>query len=211
METHGISFEKWLAETKMADGKRRIIQAAVELFAENGFQATSTAAIAKSAGLSDATMFKHFKTKQELLDAIIEPLMNQLVPEFSQEFISDFETNTESIDDVLRFIIRDRWHFMNVNNQILQIVQSQLLVSDSFRAQLTEQLFDKLQHVLLAIQKLLDNTPSVIKGTSSSALIRLVAGQLLVAFIQRYKFGIQIDDNQITEQITSMTIQAIKD
>jgi AcrR family transcriptional regulator len=210
METQEISFEKWLSETKMADGKRRIIQAAVELFAENGFQATSTAAIAKAAGLSDATMFKHFKTKQELLDAIIEPLMNQLVPEFSQEFISDFETNSQSIDDVLRFVIRDRWQFMNVNNRIIQIVQSQLLVSDNFRNLLIEQLLSKLQHVLLAIQKLLDNTPSVIDGTTSSALIRLVAGQLLVAFVQRYKFDIQIDDNQLIEQITSMTIQSIK-
>lgn len=39
-------------------------QAAMELFAEHGYEATSTAAIAERAGVSEMTLFRHFKAKE---------------------------------------------------------------------------------------------------------------------------------------------------
>ena len=49
----------------------QIIQAASELCAQVGYHATSTHAIAKKAQVSEGLIFRHFKNKQELFDAII--------------------------------------------------------------------------------------------------------------------------------------------
>src|SRR5918992_1683745 len=55
------------------DERRRIIiDAALALFARKGFRGTTTKEIAEAAGCSEATIFKHFATKDELYAAILE-------------------------------------------------------------------------------------------------------------------------------------------
>ena len=49
------------------DAHARLEEAALELFAERGFEAVSTAEIAARAGLSKATFFRHFLDKPEVL------------------------------------------------------------------------------------------------------------------------------------------------
>lgn len=49
------------------DAQARLEEAALELFAERGFEAVSTAEIASRAGLSKGTFFRHFLDKPEVL------------------------------------------------------------------------------------------------------------------------------------------------
>ncbi|MCK4689198.1 MAG: TetR/AcrR family transcriptional regulator, partial [Candidatus Marinimicrobia bacterium] len=44
--------------------KKRIIDAAIKIFSEKGFQGTKTKEIAKAAGISEAMVFKYFKNKK---------------------------------------------------------------------------------------------------------------------------------------------------
>ncbi len=50
----------------------RILQAAKRLFARNGYENTSTVAIARDAGTSESQLMKHFGSKQGLLAAIFD-------------------------------------------------------------------------------------------------------------------------------------------
>jgi AcrR family transcriptional regulator len=49
-----------------------ILQAALQLFSERGFNATSTSKVAQKAGVSEGLIFRHFKNKEGLLEAILE-------------------------------------------------------------------------------------------------------------------------------------------
>jgi len=51
--------------------KENIVSAALKLFAELGFHATSTAKVAKAAGVSEGLIFRHFRNKEGLLSAIM--------------------------------------------------------------------------------------------------------------------------------------------
>ncbi len=51
--------------------KEKILDAATELFSENGYNATSISDIAKKAGISKGLVYNYFKSKEDLLDAII--------------------------------------------------------------------------------------------------------------------------------------------
>ena len=55
----------------MTDKKESILDSALELFANQGYNAVSTSKIAQHAGVSEGLIFKHFKNKQGLLDAIL--------------------------------------------------------------------------------------------------------------------------------------------
>jgi TetR/AcrR family transcriptional regulator len=58
----------------MSGDKRReqILQTAFDLFSHKGFSGTTTKDIARGAGVSEATVFKHFSSKEELYGAILE-------------------------------------------------------------------------------------------------------------------------------------------
>lgn len=61
-------------QTKGGLTKARIIEVAQELFFKQGYDATSTAQIAKQVGLSEAALYKHFKGKKSLLLRTVEPI-----------------------------------------------------------------------------------------------------------------------------------------
>ncbi|HEX9872222.1 MAG TPA: TetR/AcrR family transcriptional regulator [Candidatus Tectomicrobia bacterium] len=62
-----------MAERLTGEERRRVIvEAAVALFSQKGFRGTTTKEIAETAGCSEATIFKHFATKEELYSAILE-------------------------------------------------------------------------------------------------------------------------------------------
>src|SRR5919108_2213721 len=50
----------------------KILEAAIKLFAENGFNGTTTKEIAEEARVNEALIFRYFSTKRELYGAIIE-------------------------------------------------------------------------------------------------------------------------------------------
>jgi AcrR family transcriptional regulator len=59
---------------RMAGEERRlqILAVAVSLFSQKGFRGTTTKEIAHAAGVSEAMVFRHFATKQELYSAILD-------------------------------------------------------------------------------------------------------------------------------------------
>src|SRR5437868_1320348 len=59
---------------RMAADERRlqIVRVAVRLFSDRGFRGTTTKEIAREAGVSEAIIFRHFATKEELYTAIID-------------------------------------------------------------------------------------------------------------------------------------------
>ena len=57
----------------MSEKKEKLIAAAIKLFAEKGFDNTSTQNISKEAGVATGTLFKYFKNKEQLIiDAYIQ-------------------------------------------------------------------------------------------------------------------------------------------
>jgi AcrR family transcriptional regulator len=55
----------------MTEKKEKILEAALELFAKEGYKATSTSKVAKQANVSEGLIFRHFENKEGLLDAIL--------------------------------------------------------------------------------------------------------------------------------------------
>lgn len=65
-----------------ADGRRRLQEAALELFARQGFAATTTIDIAAAAGLTQRTFFRYFRDKQEVLfgdESLFQELLEESI------------------------------------------------------------------------------------------------------------------------------------
>ena len=67
------------------DTKERIIDVALELFAQSGYLGTSMSDIAKQLGITKGALYKHYTGKQEILDSIVER-MNRMDYERAEEY-----------------------------------------------------------------------------------------------------------------------------
>lgn len=65
--------------------RTQIIEAAMALFANRGFKGTTTREIACAAGISEAIIFRHFATKEDLYDAIIAHTLEKRFRVWEQE------------------------------------------------------------------------------------------------------------------------------
>ncbi|MEF8939488.1 MAG: TetR/AcrR family transcriptional regulator [Salinivenus sp.] len=55
-----------------------VCEAALELFAENGIEATTTREIAERAGAAEGTLYRHFKGKEDLAESLYRRCADQL-------------------------------------------------------------------------------------------------------------------------------------
>ena len=65
--------------------KEKILEEALKLFAQSGYKGTSMNEIAAKIGVSKAALYKHYSSKQEILDSIVER-MNQMDEERAKEY-----------------------------------------------------------------------------------------------------------------------------
>ncbi len=140
--------EQWLRElAQLADGddvrktekQIRILEAAVDIFSEKGFAAASTSEIAQKAGVAEGTIFRHYKTKKELLLAIAGPIATKLVAPFLvRDFAKLLDLPYERIDDFFRAIARDRLRFVRSNAKLIRILYQEVPLQPELMAQLSE-------------------------------------------------------------------------
>lgn len=65
--------------------KERILETALELFAHSGYLGTSMSDIAGELGISKGALYKHYTSKQEILESIVER-MNKMDYERAEEY-----------------------------------------------------------------------------------------------------------------------------
>lgn len=69
----------------LGDTKERILETALALFAQSGYLGTSMSDIAKQLGITKGALYKHYTSKQEILDRIVER-MNRMDYERAEKY-----------------------------------------------------------------------------------------------------------------------------
>jgi AcrR family transcriptional regulator len=158
--------------------RTRLLLSARKLFAENGYESTSTASIARMAGTSESQLIKHFGGKASLLDAIFVDGWNTLTIWLQQQL-----PNTIPPVDRLRLIPRLMFEALQRDPELRQLL---LLEGRRIRK---EGRLATLTDGFLGFVKLIDGTLAEMKNAGQlrpdlnvqairSALIGLTEGAL---------------------------------
>ncbi|NLI68739.1 MAG: TetR/AcrR family transcriptional regulator [Bacilli bacterium] len=75
---------------------QQIIQAALEVIAENGYHASQVSKIAKKANVADGTIYLYFKNKEDILISVFRERMGQFIHKIKNA-IEDKETASEKL------------------------------------------------------------------------------------------------------------------
>ena len=104
-----------------AESRERLLQGAIDLISERGYAATSVDAICRHAGTAKTALYWHFKSKEGLLNAIIERV--------NQDWIAEITESTKSVGEPaerlnlliahLRTIVEEKPHLLRLLLSIL--------------------------------------------------------------------------------------------
>lgn len=98
------------------DRRKQILNSALEVFVEKGYNGTTTQDIAKSSNVSEVTLFRYFSSKQEIYMEAIEPII-----------ITTLENSIDSTKDLnpkekLRNIIIERIRLISKYHKVVRLI-----------------------------------------------------------------------------------------
>ena len=146
--------EHYDKENKLTPKQTKIIESAIELFAEKGYASTSTSEIAKKAGVAEGTIFRHYKTKKDLLLSIVTPMMIKFAFPFLMTQFSDqiFKNKPESYEQFVRTVMQNRYEFVKGNETLLKIFLQELAfqpeLKQSFFQMASEKIYPKIKALI---------------------------------------------------------------
>lgn len=150
---------------------KQIIEAAVEVIAENGYHASQVSKIAKKAGVADGTIYLYFKNKEDILVSVFEEKMGQ--------FIEQTEKSIEQKEDANKKLLAlIEMHFQQLASNPHLAVVTQLELRQS-----NPELRVKINQVLKPYLTLID---SIIKEGMQDGLFRK---ELILPLVRQMIFG----------------------
>ncbi|GMA49817.1 TetR family transcriptional regulator [Alicyclobacillus contaminans] len=189
--------EQWVAELlrlsdedeKFTEKQLKIVQAAIEMFSEKGYAATSTSEIAQRAGVAEGTIFRHYKTKKDLLVSIVAPVMSKLVAPFVlRDFYEVLDSNYVRYEDFVRALLQNRLEFAKKYFPILKIMIHEIPFQPELQSQFKEhvgkQVIERIRVIVERFQaqgQIVDMPPyTVMRLTASTVIGYLFARFFLV-------------------------------
>jgi len=122
--------------------RQSIIEAVREVFAEKGFDGTTTRALAHAAGVSEALLYRHFPSKESLYAAVLDACAKgPTFVEFNR--ILALEPSSATLVIMVHFTVSHyvQGRFGDVNKTVLNSLLARSLLGDGAFVRLTHEKF----------------------------------------------------------------------
>ena len=152
MTIHSVLLARGTVMKKNKPKYKLIIDAAVQVIAENGYHAAQVSKIAKQAGVADGTIYLYFKNKEDILVSVFEEKMGQ----FIQQIANAIDTN-ENANDKLLTLIHMHFSQLAADHHLAIVAQLELRQSNpALRRKINQVLKPYLQVIDSIIQEGID-------------------------------------------------------
>ncbi|MFC5532280.1 TetR/AcrR family transcriptional regulator [Cohnella yongneupensis] len=185
--------EQWIEELlrkddgqQMTEKQSRILIAAIEVFAEKGYSGTATSEIAQRAEVAEGTIFRHYKTKKDLLYAIVSPFVARLIEPFVlRELYPLFDSPHPTFEGFVRGILDNRITFVENHIKVIRIMLQEV----PFHAELRDRFLGIMaQKMLPRLTRVLDHYRELgqIETLPTLTSIRLAGSTLFSYLVTRF-------------------------
>ncbi|WP_125704217.1 TetR/AcrR family transcriptional regulator [Lacticaseibacillus daqingensis] len=208
-EENGI-LSRYYEHTSLSNRQRAVLRASLVLFAKKGYENTSTKEIAEMAGVAEGTVYKRFKTKRVILETLLAPLENEIIPEVAEQFIGDLAARPEtSLADLLSYAVADRLSYAMHNRAALRILLQEISKDPTLLQRLTVRLrsvfdgrVDKLFASYQSRGELLPWPPMRIIRCVTGIMLGYVLPNLLMA-------ETPLDVESVTQQVVAAILHGV--
>ena len=151
------------------DTKERILDAALEMFSQNGYAGTNIRELSASLGLVKSGVYKHFESKEAIWNA----LLDKMIAYYEEHFGS--AEHLPPVPDTLEELVRMTMQMVNITVRDERIVMTRKLLSiEQFRDERARELATK--HFLTGLT---DMFTRLFRGMMDKGLLRKDDPQML--------------------------------
>ncbi|MGM8366360.1 TetR/AcrR family transcriptional regulator [Virgibacillus sp. W0181] len=148
---------------------KQIIEAAVEVIAENGYHASQVSKIAQSAGVADGTIYLYFKNKEDILISLFKEYMGQFIEKIEKSI-----DQKQNASDKLFTLIEMHFDQLADNHHLATVTQLELRQSKiDLRIEINNVLKPYLQVIDSIVQE------GIEEGTFREDISRYVIRQMV--------------------------------
>lgn len=184
MSTHLFGGE--ILEPSYSEKELLILESAIQVFAEKGFSAATTNEIAKSAGISEGTIFRYFKTKKDIMRSLVKRSIEIIAPKMVVKSLEEFIKKNNNLDEIelLKKIIHNRIGLINKNFSIFKIIISESFINKEIRDIWIEKVIKtSLPHITGIVDRGIEK--GIIKDINSNIVIRSMFGMIMAYFLHK--------------------------
>jgi TetR/AcrR family fatty acid metabolism transcriptional regulator len=184
--------------------RERIIEAALKIFAKKDFQDATISEISKAAGVSDATVYEYFKSKEELLFKIPEE-----ITETSIEAIEKFLPYVRGAEAKMRVIIQNYISTYERNPEYSNLIMLHLKNNRKFlKTKAYEVVRTAAQSLLLSIQEGIED--GTFKKDADPYLVRaMILGTIEHLFTRKHLLGKPSNLMEYVDPIVDLVLSGI--
>lgn len=188
--------------TKKEKTMQNIIDSTIKLFSSKGYNATTTALIAKDAGVSEAIIFKHFGNKENLLKEIGALAIGNIIENISLiPLIKNIESSRHyPLRDFIKSIMLERLDFFEKNAELIKLLLIEMQYSPNLKQQTSEILFPKVFETLEYIKVLIQQKTNVSEERTNT-IGRIFLGFTQSIVLQKYLFGVEVSHDEICKEL----------
>jgi AcrR family transcriptional regulator len=102
------------------DKRRKIFDAALQVFTEHGFHESTMDEIAAASGVAKGTVYRYFASKEDLLDHLLKSTSRRIAERFAGAFVSGGD-----VVDQIRVFIEQWVFFIEENQSLYRLIQTE--------------------------------------------------------------------------------------
>lgn len=171
---------------KLTPKQKLIFSSAITLFSDQGYANTSTKQIAEHAGVSEGSLFRKFKNKEDLLMTILKPLTQKILPQDLDQFSQTaYQNGNLNLKYFLTTMINDRIKLFKYNHRIMKIFLNEFIYDQAIHERLIESIpkksFKQFNEVLNDLKQ-----KQLLIDWDNLEIFRFLASNILGYLIQHY-------------------------
>jgi TetR/AcrR family fatty acid metabolism transcriptional regulator len=151
----------------------RILRAAINVFAKNGFYATRVSEIAKAAGVADGTIYLYFKNKDDVLITIFEDGIQRLLA-----ILREVAATDEPFDQRIKRIIELQLGLLEEQRDLAEVITVNLRQSSTLLKQYAAPLFMEYIDVIAGLVREGQKQGAFRKDVNARVVARSLFGAL---------------------------------
>ena len=202
MDTLTKEYANNIQKTNLSERQSRVLLVSLDLFSELGFENTKASDIARKAKVSEGTVFSHFKTKEGILEAIISPFLNDIIPEMIRNFSEQkFTFELQEFPFFLYSIIEDRLYFIQENIREIKIIFYRALVDKSLSTKVENIILQSIVKPLSPIIDTYKEKKMIVDWPNERIVRYMISLTLSYILPSMIDDTIKIDTKQATNEI----------
>jgi TetR/AcrR family transcriptional regulator len=191
--------------------RRQLIEVAIDLFAQKGFGGTTTREIAAAAGVTEAIIFRHFATKQDLYQAILD---TKCAGDSTDDCMTELHALMDVNDDegLFRFLLTKILEFDREEPQFCRLLLHASLEGNELalmhHAQMAMPVGAKFKEYIAKRQ-----AAGALRGLNPSVAIFALAGIPKYYAMQKYTYqnaDIKLTDDQAVEGFLDILMNGLR-